>query len=204
MNIAAQQPPPVIVLAGGASRRFGRDKLTTVVAGRPLLEWTLHLLGAVEIVLVTRDSPDVIRIGHQWGARVVVAARAELGMAHSIVAGFAALTDGEAGAVITLGDDPLAARALPEVMAAAAATPTELVAVRRSPPVPHPVYVPRSCWALIAPPADGVADHGLRALLGDTTTWVETAQESAPVDLDADVDVAVIEAALLRLAPPSR
>ncbi|MGE3072990.1 MAG: molybdenum cofactor guanylyltransferase [Dehalococcoidia bacterium] len=53
-----------VVLAGGTSRRFGSDKASALLAGRPMLQWVVDALGgvAVEIVISAAEGqvlPDV-------------------------------------------------------------------------------------------------------------------------------------------------
>jgi molybdopterin-guanine dinucleotide biosynthesis protein A len=49
-----------IVLAGGASRRFGSDKLATIIDGRPMLEWAVASVAAVsaEVIVVVAPGDD--------------------------------------------------------------------------------------------------------------------------------------------------
>ncbi|MCW2926359.1 MAG: molybdopterin biosynthesis protein [Thermoleophilia bacterium] len=201
-------PPriPVIVLAAGSSARFGTlDKLATPIAGRPLLAWTLaalpHTLAQHDrIVVVGPGSGAPARIGAGAGCRLVRAHDAERGLRHSILAGLDAVRDEDpevAGAVLLLGDDPLVARLLPDVLEAAVADPTRTVAVRRSRFVPHPVYLPRATW----PSRDVLSsghDHGLRDMVAALDpTWIDG---SAAPSLDVDVQADATELARL-LAP---
>ena len=50
--------PAAIVLAGGASSRFGSDKLAADLAGRPVLEHTVAALAAVASPIVLVLAPD--------------------------------------------------------------------------------------------------------------------------------------------------
>ena len=100
-----------IVLAGGASRRFGRDKLAAPVDGRPLLQLAIDavqpLAGRIVVVLAPGDDralpPDTTPV-HD--------AVAHEGPLAGLVAGLAAL-DPEVEPVIVLGGDmPAAAPAV--------------------------------------------------------------------------------------------
>jgi molybdopterin-guanine dinucleotide biosynthesis protein A len=50
-----------IVLAGGASRRFGSDKLAATVDGRPLLERAIDAIGAVAVEVIVVVAPGDAR-----------------------------------------------------------------------------------------------------------------------------------------------
>jgi len=68
----ADSPLTGIILAGGKSTRFGADKASALLSGRPLLQWVVAALGGVcaELVVVTApgqslpaiDSPVPLRI----------------------------------------------------------------------------------------------------------------------------------------------
>lgn len=189
----------VIVLAAGTSERFGTlDKLATPVAGRSLLAWTLDActdarIGSVDrLVVIGHGSAGATRIAdaHRW--RTAFAHDASRGMGASLRAGLAAAEADVAGAVVVLGDDPLAARRLPEVLDAALGAPERVVAVRRSPFLPHPVYLPRAAWP--APDAP-ITDHGLRDELGGDVAWIEDSGPH-PVDVDTQDDVGRLLAAM--------
>lgn len=179
------------MLAAGSSRRFGGDKLCADVDGRPLLGVTIDVARAqvaVERILVVVPPADQPRrdVARARGARVVESVHAARGMRWSIHAGLDAVVDGTVGAVVVLGDDPLAARSLQPVLAAAAHDPGRPVAVRRSSGAPHPVYLPRATWPA-RPGHDD--DTGLRALLGADTRWVDgDAAGSHDVDEPGDLD----------------
>lgn len=189
--------PPVIVLAAGSASRFGSDKLLAEAAGRSILRWTL------DTVLASADSGSVLvvtgpphearrRACGEAGVAAIVAGDAARGMRWSLDAGLRAVDPSCGGAVVVLGDDPLAARALADVLAAATEDPHRAVAVRRTPFVPHPVYLPRACWP---PPPRRDEDHGLRELLGPSCRWLVHAGV-APRDVDEPTDLAALAAAL--------
>jgi molybdenum cofactor cytidylyltransferase len=189
----------LIVLAAGTSERFGTlDKLATPIGGRSLLAWSLdasadaRIASADRLVVIGHGSAVATRIAESHGWRTTFAHDAARGMGASLRAGLAAVDDEVVGAVVVLGDDPLAARMLPDVLAAALAAPDAVVAVRRTPFLPHPVYLPRGSWP--APDAP-VSDHGLRDELGSDVTWLEDAGVH-PVDVDTQDDVTRLRAAM--------
>ena len=99
----------VVVLAGGASRRFGRDKLTADLDGRTLLDATLASVPAGLPVVVVGPERSVRR-----PVRFVREEPPGGGPAAALVAGLTAALEGGAGVVSTLpGDAPAAGTAVP-------------------------------------------------------------------------------------------
>jgi molybdenum cofactor cytidylyltransferase len=189
---------PILVLAAGSAERFGSDKLLALVAGQPLLAWSLEAaIDAAPIdhalVLVAPAQDARRELCEAAGVATLVVDDAAHGMRWTLQAGLDACPADVPGAIVTLADDPLALRALPGVLATARRTPDRAVAVRRDPFLPHPVYLPRSAWP--TPPRRD-EDHGLRQLLLDLdVTWIEDAH-AHPVDVDLPADVERLEHAL--------
>lgn len=104
-----------VVLAGGASRRFGGDKLVQPLGGRPLIAHALDSAAAapVEELLLLAGSTAVAEAGRRWGRgrgdvalRVVEIETAEEGLGASLRAA-AQLVQSECdGLFIFLGDMP--------------------------------------------------------------------------------------------------
>lgn len=196
----------VCVLAAGMARRYGSDKLVASVRGRPLLEWTLDAVEAAtdlssswvvvddldggRAAVVRRRSRDP-----RTTPRLIHAPSADTGVRASIAAAVSsAHAAGVHGVIFVLGDDPLAVIELRAVLDQARRTPDAVVAVRRDPPVPHPVYAP-----LGRLPA-GVGeepDRGLQPLLAAIdVTWLEPASLAPPVDVDTPADLQRLETVL--------
>ena len=94
-----------IVLAGGRSSRFGRDKLTEIIDGRPLLEHAIAAVQAVatDVVVVaapasTADLPEGVRL-----ARDPVAFEGPLA---GLAAGLAELDASIERVLVVAGDMP--------------------------------------------------------------------------------------------------
>lgn len=112
--------PPVtgIVLAGGASRRFGRDKLAEPVAGQPLLARAVTAVAAVcgeVVIVVAPGAPDPsVEAGPAVSVRVVRDAVAHQGPLAGLAAGLADTTTPLA--VVVGGDMPVLVPALLEAL----------------------------------------------------------------------------------------
>ena len=159
--------PPVfaIVLAAGRSSRFGSDKLLAPLHGRPVLA---HVLDAVTasarsgtlraVFVVVRDphGPEA-RLGEDAGAIVVVAPRADEGLALSLRAGLeraTATSPAHAAALVVLGDQPaLRPDVIDEVVRRWRVSGADAARPRYAgePGEPgHPVLLDRRLWADIA------------------------------------------------------
>jgi CTP:molybdopterin cytidylyltransferase MocA len=193
---------PVIVLAAGSGERMRAGlgslpetgKLGIEVAGRSVLAWTMWFLaGESDVLLVTRPGqvlPDDVGTDR---VRLVEAPDAGRGMAWSLERGLAAVAHDAPGAVVVLADDPMACAHVGTVRERAVANPDRVIAVRRTPPVPHPVYLPRAVWRA---PVGDTPDRGLRDVLaGASTIWIDD-PDGQPIDLDVPDDLARLEALL--------
>ena len=102
--------PAAIVLAGGASSRFGANKLAADLEGRPVLEHALRSAAAIAdpVVLVLGPDDPVPRLPGDLGAEVVLArdAVAHLGPLAGLAAGLDALPRPLDVAILVAGDMP--------------------------------------------------------------------------------------------------
>jgi molybdopterin-guanine dinucleotide biosynthesis protein A len=161
-----------IVLAGGASSRFGSNKLAATLDGRPLLD---HALGAVAevagpVVLMIAPGAPVPPLPAGLDARLSVARDDALhgGPLAGLVAGLrhASALDGvtpDAVALVLGGDMP---GARPDVLrllidALAARPDVGALALESDAPAPLPLAIRHSAWSVPA----RLLDSGRRSLL---------------------------------------
>jgi molybdenum cofactor guanylyltransferase len=99
--------PGAIVLAGGRSSRFGRDKLETVIDGRPLLDHAVDAVRSIaqDIDVVVVAAPDG-RPTVASGVRVVHDAIAFGGPLAGVATGMGALEPDVDRVVVVAGDMP--------------------------------------------------------------------------------------------------
>lgn len=112
-----------VVLAGGASRRFGRDKLAEPVAGRPLLDHAIEAAGAVAATVVVvlapadeRPLPDGVTRAHD--------ATAYEGPLAGLAAGLGALPSDVDRVLVLGGDMPAAVAPVLRLLVTRLDTPT--------------------------------------------------------------------------------
>ena len=187
MNVAG------VLLAAGAGRRFraagGGSKLLAPVDGRPLIEWPLAALrdaGLGEVVVVLGAGADEIRAAADLsGAHVLVHAGWARGMASSLAAALASLSDDCEAALVALGDGPALEReAVRRVAARIALGDAALVGARYVGGTAHPVAIRRELWARLPP----TGEDGAR-VLGVQRVDVDCADLRAPGDADTPAEL---------------
>lgn len=140
-----------IVLAAGRSSRMGTHKLLLPLGGRPLVSY------AVAATLRSAATPDIVVLGHDAARvraalpagrlQIVINERYAEGMATSLQAGLAAVSEPARGALIVLADQPLlTTAAINRILAEASAHPTDIVAATYAGARGHPVYFPASLF----------------------------------------------------------
>ena len=192
-----------VLLAGGASRRFGSDKLLAPLAGRAVIRWSAEALAsAVDTlyVVVPTESAAIRQALRALGVCWVTNADAGSGMASSIRAGIGALPSDAEAVFIGLGDQPLldasvATRLISRWGEGGARAVAPVYADGRG----HPVLFGASLYpSLVA--LDG--DAGARELLewlGDDLATVSVAGPT-PVDVDTPEALTAVAAELARRA----
>jgi molybdenum cofactor cytidylyltransferase len=178
-----------VVLAAGGASRFGSPKQLADLDGVPLLQHAVDAMLAVPAIdpVVVVLGAEAARVGQAVdlrGARAVVCAAWEEGMAASLRCGVEAVGDCD-WVVVTLGDQP---RVTPQVIAAvidhAHSAPAGTPAVRATyDGVPgHPVALGR---AMLPGVAQLSGDVGARELLGSAAVRTfEAAGLCDPADVD--------------------
>jgi CTP:molybdopterin cytidylyltransferase MocA len=193
-----------VVLAAGESQRFGGDKLTSLLAGRPLIDWSLSALGEARlagnlngIVAVLRSQDGGLRgLVDPLAETVVLPPDVEPSLAHSLRAGLEALQaparQPVSAALICLADQP---GLTPDTVAAlvrawrSGAGPVIRPRYAERPEEPgHPLILDRTAWSL----ADAAAgDAGLGPILRQQPAlvhYVDLPGANPDIDQPADLD----------------
>ena len=162
-----------IVLAGGASRRFGGDKLLADLDGRPLLHHALDVLATIAnpiVVVLAPGAPDPPIPGTLAGAVSFARDPARhQGPLAGVAAGLRALADLDRGhdapSIVVGGDMPhLVPEVLALLVAALDAHPASGAAMLEADP---PCVLPLALRPSLARPAvDALLGLDRRALLG--------------------------------------
>ncbi len=98
-----------IILASGFSRRFGEDKLSQDLCGKPVLQWCIDQLmasGVQCVCVVTRDSQKNVGHGEDSRIRFVLNEDPASGMSRSIRAALTKLEGDPDAVMIVNGDMP--------------------------------------------------------------------------------------------------
>ena len=159
-------PIVAIVLAGGASRRFGSDKLAAELDGRPLLHHALAAVAEVagSLVLVLAPDAPAPPLPPALAARITIARDLSPhgGPLAGLAAGLSAL--GVAGAEVAIvagGDMPTLVPAVMASLVKRLAVDSALVAVTLA--APHPAPLP---MAVRPGPARAAIDAALASPTG--------------------------------------
>jgi CTP:molybdopterin cytidylyltransferase MocA len=178
-----------LVLAAGAGSRLGRPKAELVVGGSRLIDRAVEVLragGCGEVVAVVRSSAVTAD-----GARSVVNAAADTGMAGSLRIGLAAAAPDECVVVLVdqMGITPADVAA---VIAARRSTGAEVVVARRNGHRSHPVLVTPAAFADFGGSAQG--DAGARGFIDahpDRLCFVDL--DDVVTDIDTPAELARFE-----------
>lgn len=191
-----------LILAAGSSTRFGGDKLTQPVGGKPLLSHVVDAALAaslVEVVVVTRsvDDPVMTAIDSRPRLRFVPNPDHRQGMFTSLRCGLRAMHPSVDAAVVLLGDEPeVTGERIRTIVDAYDASGAPAARTRYRDRVGHPVVLGRALWpALLL----GQGDKGARDVLAETH-GVEVVQieEISPIDVDTKDDLTAVRQRLSR------
>jgi len=203
-----------IVLAGGASTRFGGDKLSAVLDDRSLLDHALEAVGAIANPVVVVIAPDGVPplVPSALTDRVTVMrdAVAHRGPLAGLAAGLVALADIDRGnddaAVVVGGDMPHLVPAVLELLAgavdddpAAGAAPLEF-----DPPCVLPLALRPSIAGPIVEALLREDRRALRGLLDRLTVAMVPAEAWRTLDPDGRTPDDVDTPADLERRPPGR
>lgn len=138
-----------VILAAGLSSRFGGEKLTTLLAGRPLGHWAITAARASRlgrVVLVTRPELAEKLAAPFPGLEVVLNHQSQEGQASSLRLGLEALGPGCGHALFLLADQPLLSPALINSFIEAAEAGRDLAALAGIKSFSPPSLFARRFW----------------------------------------------------------
>lgn len=155
-----------VVLAGGRSSRFGGDKLSAPIDGRPMLDHAIEAVRTVAVDIVVVLAPDA-DVPVPPGVRVVHDARSFEGPLVGLATGLAALEPGTDRVLVVAGDMPdLVPAVLAHLVQALALAPQAAVALGQAgQPQPLPMAVDRSSAETTAGQLIEAGERRLRAFV---------------------------------------
>jgi len=174
-----------LLLAAGRSSRFGADKLCAKLDGKAVIRWSAQALSPLDTVYVVipPGADAITQALSRLDVRFVVNLGRHEGMASSIRAGIAALSDDVDAVVIALADQPLVS---PNVVSALCNRWREggvaAVAPEYRDGRGHPVLFGRECFAAL---------EALRGDVGARSVLDALGNRVAPLPMDAAMPVDV-------------
>jgi nicotine blue oxidoreductase len=183
-----------LLLAAGEGRRFGGPKALVELDGERLADRAVRVLreGGCEPVYVVSGAVTI----EVAGATTVVNDDWATGMASSLRAGLAALSESADAVVISLVDQPgIGADVVARLVRRLDVGHQVVVATYDGKPR-NPVGVARSLWAEVS--ASAVGDEGVRAFIRehpDQVDAVECADIADPTDIDTSADLDAVRQA---------
>ncbi|ARZ67087.1 nucleotidyltransferase family protein [Streptomyces sp. HU2014] len=188
----------LLLAAGGGRRLGGRPKALLGHRGRPLVEHAARILAeggcAPRYVVLGAASEEVRARARLPGCVLLDNPAWGEGMGSSLRAGLAALTPGDAPAVlVTLVDQPRVGAAAVARLLAAHRAGADLAAASYDGERGHPVLLARRHWAGVARAATG--DRGARDYLREHAaelTLVECGDVADPGDIDTPDDLRLL------------
>lgn len=183
-----------IVLAAGSARRFGSQKLTQQLAGKPLLTRVIEAAlntDIEELVVVVRPNDEEVFAVVPEDPRVKVRENAnhESGMSSSLSCGLRSLDSSIEAALILLADEPeISPDQIAAVVAGFASPNVRAVRASYGGRPGHPVLLGRQLWPDVLLER---GDIGARRVLERSPGVVVVQLErDRPVDVDTEEDLA--------------
>lgn len=175
-----------LLLAAGRSSRFGADKLCAKLDGKAVIRWSAQALSAADIVYVVipPGADAITQALSRLDVRFVVNLGRHEGMASSIRAGIAALSDDVEATVIALADQPLlSAHVVGALCGRWRDGGVAAVAPEYRDGRGHPVLFGRECFAALQELRGDVGARSVLDALGDRVALVPV-DDRMPVDVD--------------------
>jgi molybdenum cofactor cytidylyltransferase len=177
-----------VLLAAGAGRRFGGEKLASLLDGEPVARHAgraLTLVVDALWVVIAPDGDAVRRALDGIDACFVVNSRAREGIGSSIAAGVAALPADVEGALVALADQPrIGADVLSELLRVFREGRAAIVAPSYRGVQANPVLFARSVFPELTALT---GDAGARAVVARDSERVYLVHVDAPVPVDVDL-----------------
>ncbi|HUG47992.1 MAG TPA: nucleotidyltransferase family protein [Candidatus Limnocylindria bacterium] len=191
-----RRPAAGLILAAGDGLRFGGNKLSVMLDGRPLLQHVLDLAteAALEpVVVVLGRSAASLEQRLRWRAEQrVLNTEPERGLSSSVAIGLEALAQRvpqPLRAVVLLGDQPRLAVAQLELLLAVPADPARPIVVPRySDGQPgNPVLLERAAWPLTGELSGDRGVSQLFAARPERVRYVDVPGTNPDIDTPADL-----------------
>lgn len=175
-----------LLLAAGRSSRFGADKLCAKLNGKAVVRWSAQALSPVDevYVIIPPGADAITQALSRLDVRFVVNLGRHEGMASSIRAGIAALSDDVDAVVIALADQPLmSADVTRAVCDRWRAGGVAAVTAEYRDGCGHPVLFGRECFAALQELRGDVGARSVLDALGARVTRLPV-DDARPVDVD--------------------
>jgi molybdenum cofactor cytidylyltransferase len=176
-----------LILAAGLSTRFGGDKLSAELDGRPLLQHVIDAAADVPLTPLVVVVSDVERRLDWRGARPVRNADPGRGLSSSLRIGLEELRgDGAVERVVVLlGDQPRVPMAVIEQLLAARGAP--IVVPRYEDGPGNPVVVHRAAWPLAVTISGDAGMRQLFAARPDLVAYIDVSGGNPDIDTPDDL-----------------
>ncbi|MCF8047565.1 MAG: putative selenium-dependent hydroxylase accessory protein YqeC [Desulfarculaceae bacterium] len=190
-----------VILAAGFSTRFGAQKLTASLAGRPLALWAIEAALASRlgrVVLVTSPETAQEIAGRFPDLEVVLNHQAEQGQASSLRLGLEALGPKHSHALFLLADQPLLSPALIDSFVAEAEDGRDLAALAGPETFSPPALFARRFWPDLGRLQGDAGGRSIFDQHGDEAVFLPPDFPLAGLDVDTPEQLGRADAVLTR------